>query len=276
MKKTFLAKRNALLTGRGISWGAWALGGVLLVLVVRLLAPNFFWKIFTPLFQTSDRIVAQEHAFLASFNNTATLTALNEKLTTENTTLATENQILQQKITNLSTLLGTVSSPETIPGVLAGVLARPPESPYDTLVLAAGQRGNVHLGMEAFGESGAPIGVVSSVLEDFSRVTLFSAPNMLTEGWVGHASVPLTIKGVGGGVLEATVPRTANIVLGDSVFVPGPGMLPIGSVVRIDSDPLSPGVHLRIMPAVNLFSVAWVELRATGVLPTAFGTSTLP
>ena len=36
-------------------------------------------------------------------------------------------------------------------GILAGVVARPPESPYDTLVLAAGKNAGVTLGMEVFG-----------------------------------------------------------------------------------------------------------------------------
>ena len=58
-------------------------------------------------------------------------------------------------------------------GILAGVVARPPVSPYDTLVLAAGRVDGVEVGMEAFGAVGVPVGVVSSVLEDFSRVTLF-------------------------------------------------------------------------------------------------------
>ena len=74
--------------------------------------------------------------------------------------------------------------------------------------------------------------------------------------------------------MHASVARAANIAVGDVVSVPGPGELPVGSVVRVDSDPLSPAVTLRIMPAANLFSLAWVELRATGVVPMTLATST--
>ena len=84
----------------------------------------------------------------------------------------------------------------------------------------------------------------------------------MTDGWVGQEKIPLTLIGGGGGTLGATAPRSAPIREGDSVFLPGPGALPIGSVVRIDSDPASPSVALRIQNAVNLFSVMWVELRA--------------
>ena len=274
MKKTFLAKRNTLLSSRNVSWGVWALAFSFLVLLTRFFAPTFFWYVFTPVFKTSDMLGGVSHMFISSFGDASKLAALNEKVTSENTALASENQALLQKVANLSGLLGT--APAAGPGILAGVVAHPPESPYDTLVLAAGAQEGVLLGMEAFGAGGVPIGVVSSVLQHFSRVTLFSAPGMVTSGWVGHASLPLTITGAGGGAMQASIARSAAIAPGDVVFVPGPGMLPIGSVVRIDSDPLSPGVTVRIMPAINLFTVAWVELRATGVIPTAFATSTVP
>ena len=129
---------------------------------------------------------------------------------------------------------------------------------------AEGGRAGVARGMEAFGAGGVPIGVISSVLADFSRVTLFSAPNMTVNGWVGRANLPLIIRGAGAGVMNASVPRSAGVTAGDTVFAPGPGMLPIGSVVRVESDPSSPSVTLRIMPALNLFSIAWVAVRDTG------------
>lgn len=246
------------------------------MLLMRLLAPNLFLQAFTPLFQLSDTLGTRSHAFFTHFSDAAKLAELNEKVTNENIALASENQDLLQKVANLSALLGAPTLQKEIPGILAGVVARPPMSPYDTLVLAVGSSGGVTLGMEAFGEGNMPVGIVSNVLNDFSRVTLFSSPNMTTNGWVGHANVPLILIGAGAGVLQASTPRVANISVGDIVFVPGPGQLPIGSVIRVDSDPLSPGVTLRIRPASNPFTASWVVLRATGsVLPT-FATSTLP
>jgi hypothetical protein len=53
-------------------------------------------------------------------------------------------------------------------------------------------------------------------------------------------------------------------------------MKAIGTVVRVDSDPLSPGVTLRIMSMINLFSLSWIVVRATGVASLSFATSTLP
>lgn len=275
MKKIFLAKRNALLSTRHALWGVYALAFALIALFLRLLAPNVFWQVASPAFRASDALAAQSRAFVTSFSDAAKLAAQNEGLANENAALASENRALQQKISTVSALLSPAAS-GTASGILAGVVARPPLSPYDTLVLAAGAKDGVKPGMEAFGEGGVPLGVVSSVLEDFSRITLFSAPSMATSGWVGHASAPLTILGSGAGTMNASIARAAGVAVGDTVFVPGPGQLPVGSVVRVDSSPLSPSVTLRIMPAANPFSVSWVLLRETGIVPMAFATSTLP
>ena len=275
MKRTFLAKRNALLSSRSLSWGAFALIFSILALLVRLLAPNLFWQASAPLFRVADAFSTGTHVFLSGFSDTAQLAQTDEKLVNENITLAAENQTLTQKFLEVSALLGTVP-PKSGSGILAAVLARPPESPYDTLVLAAGEKEGVTAGMEAFGQGGVPLGVVSAVLVDFSRVTLFSAPGMVTSGWVGHGAVPISLLGTGGGSMSASVARAAGIVPGDTVFAPGPGMLPVGSISRVDGDSLSPAVTLRIVPAVNPFEVAWVELRATGPIPASLATSTLP
>ncbi len=275
MKRTFLAKRNALLSSRGMSWGVLALVFALFMLLMRLIAPNFFWKMMSPMFTISDALSAESRTFFQGFSDTATLAQSNRKITTENAALSNENQALLEKVANLTALLGT-SSQRSGSSIVAGVVARPPESPYDTLVLAAGKKDGVQLGQEAFAQGGVPIGIVSSVLDDFSRVTLFSAAGTVTDGWVGHANVPLVIEGAGAGVMNAMIARTANVAEGDTVFAPGPGMLPIGSVVRVESNSLLPGVTLRIVPAVNLFSLSWVELRATGVVPSMVATSTTP
>jgi len=260
MKKTFLLKRNALLSSANISWGTMALAFALIAFFVRVLAPNFFWYAFTPVFASADVLAARSHSFMQSFSDVAALASKNERLMRENAALASENQTLFKKVADISALSDVQET-----GILASVIARPPESPYDTLVLAAGANAGVTLGMEAFGAGGVPLGVVSSILADFSRVTLFSAPSMNTAGWVGSANLPLTISGTGAGAVNAVAARSANIAVGDTVFVPGPGMFPIGTVTRIDGGLSSPSVTLRIQPKLNLFSVSWVMLRDTGL-----------
>ena len=261
MKKTFLAKRNSLLSSADISWGVLALAVALFILLMRLLAPNFFWHAFTPVFRSADALSMKSNSFIQSFNDTATLAKKNEQLVNENASLSSENQALSKKIADISGLSNTQATPN---GILAGVVARPPESPYDTLVLATGSGSGVAVRQEAFGAGGVPIGVVSSVTADFSRITLFSSPGTNTTGWIGHSNIPVTLFGAGAGAMTATIARSAGIVVGDIVYLPGPGLLPIGAVTRVDSNPSSPSVILQIQPAINPFSVSWVLLRNTG------------
>jgi len=265
MKRTFLSKRNSLLSSANISWNIGVLAFALVILFIRLLTPNFFWYVFTPIFKSADALSSSSHSFIQSFNDTSALVSLNEQLTNENATLASENQALTQKMSSI----GAFSS---VAGILAGIVARPPESPYDVLVVAAGTNRGVVVGMEVFGPpvgesstGNVPLGVVTSTTADFSRVTLFSSSGMNTLGWVGHTNVSLTISGAGAGAMNAVVSRSAGIAAGDIVSVPGPGMLPIGVVTRVDSDISSPSVTLRIQPALNLFSLSWVLIRDTGI-----------
>jgi cell shape-determining protein MreC len=242
----------------------------LFVFCLRLLVPNLFLLATEPLFRASNAIGLESHSFFAAFSDRAALTARNEELTQQNEALATENATLIQKLESLGGTGGHIS------GILADIAARPPVSPYDTLLLAMGEKGGVLLHMEAFSPSGTPLGIVSSVFADFSQVTLFSSPGMLTHGWVGQGSVPVTLTGVGGGVLVASAPRAAHVSVGDRVYAPGPGQLPVGTVIRIDSDELSPSLTLRIAASTNLFSLSSVELRSTGITGMAFATSTIP
>ncbi len=241
-----------------------ALAGVLVVLGARLLFPNFFWYTFAPIFRSADALANTSHLFFSGFGNAATLALRNEKLEQENAALASENQALLQKAEDLEALLDPSAPGRVEESSIAGVVARPPTSPYDTLVLSLGRDADVALGQGVFGPGGVPLGIVTAVLDDFSRVTLFSAPRMVTDGWIGRSRLPISIFGSGGGVMRASLSRSAGIVVGDEVFVPGPGLLPVGSVVRIESDVSSPSVTLQIKPVLNPFSITWVELRSTG------------
>lgn len=280
MKKTYLAKRNALLAIANYSWGAIALLFALLTLIVRLMAPNIFWSITSPVFRAADSIANVQHALISSFREKVGLVTANEQLMLQNDALENENRALMKKASSLSSLLGADgSSSARGAGILGEVVARPPESPYDTLVLAQGSNAGVSKGMEIFGPGGVPLGVVEAVTSDFSQAVLFSAHGMSVDGWVGEKNLAVTVLGTGGGVMTASLSRSAEVVIGDTVFVPGPGMLPVGVVTRIDSDASSPSVTLRITPALNLFSIGFVTIRATGIMnSTSFfaATSTRP
>lgn len=261
MKKTFSTRRNALLSPAGFSWGTTALVFALCAFALRLAAPDVFLSAEAPLLRGVSALALGSTSFLSGFSDAAALAARAEALALENAALSAENQTLRKQAADQATLLGGAPERGAKAGLVLGVLSGPPISPYDTLVLVGGADDGVTAGQEAFGAGGVPLGVVSSVSASFSRVTLFSAPGVVTRGWIGSANLPLEMRGAGGGTLRATVARAEDVALDDAVFVPGPGALFIGRVARIDRDAASPAANLLIRGALNPFSVTWVELR---------------
>lgn len=265
MKRTYLAKRNALIGSARLSWGAYALLFALLLLFFRLAFPDAFAAAAAPVMRASSAVSGGTHAFFSRFGNAEALTLENEQLREEQAALAALNEALRQKLEAVEGLAPAA------PEVIAGVLARPPVSPYDTLIISAGTEHGVSIGMAAYAPGGVPIGAVSEALAQFSRITLYSSPGIVVSGWVG--SVPIEIRGKGGGSYQAAASRTAGIRAGDIVYAMGPGKLLLGSVARIDSDPTLSSVTLHITGAANLFSLSWIGLSGGGAIH-AFATST--
>ncbi|HVM58748.1 MAG TPA: rod shape-determining protein MreC [Candidatus Paceibacterota bacterium] len=274
MRRTYSATRNALLTSAGPTWGAGALAFAVLALLARLIAPGAFLYAARPMLAIGNDLSAAGERVYSAFADTATLAAKNQKLFEENSALAAENRALLAELADVRGLGSPDASAKSPAPLIAGVVSRPPTSAYDTLVAAAGRADGVFAGMEAFGAGGVPLGTVSAVTDSFSRVALFSSPQMRTQGWIGAHRIPVTIAGEGAGSFSASVSRDAQVAAGDAVYVPGPGALPIGTVARIDGDAAAPTETLRIAPAVNPFSITWVMLRDTGATFAASATST--
>jgi cell shape-determining protein MreC len=199
-----------------------------------------------------------------AFESGASVLKERDVLRLQNETLKSQNLILTERANDLQKLLGTRT--QSAGGVLAGVLSRPPVSPYDVLVVDQGRDGGVVEGARAYGTGGTPLGVVSRVERSYSHVELFSAPTKITEGWVGSTRIPVTLYGNGAGTFKAEALHEAGVLVEDTVFVSGGGALPIGSVVAIDSDPSSPKVILHIRPYTNIFSLTWVTIETGATL----------
>jgi cell shape-determining protein MreC len=172
--------------------------------------------------------------------------------------LTEQNRTLSAKVADLTALLG--SRTEAPPGIVAAVLARPPVSPYDELVLDAGEAEGVREGAAVYGNGGVPLGIVASVTAHAARVALYSAPGRETPALAGAARVPFTLVGAGAGAFTASVPRDAGVAVGDALYAGGAGSIPIGTVAAVDSDPSSPSAAIRIDPVANPFSITWVTV----------------
>ncbi len=230
----------------------------LLLVVLQFVVPGFVARSASPFWMLGNGLTGATLGATSLFGNSSELTRERNQYADENLALHEENRTLAAQIDDLKRLIGT--TPETSRRILAGVLARPPVSPYDTIIVDAGSTKGVHVGAIAFGPGGVPLGTMANVTDVSARIELFSTGGRTTEGWVGDTRVPITLTGKGAGVFEATLPRDSGVALNAVVYVPGPGALPIGTVVRIDSNPSSPRDIIHIAPYANLFSLTWVEI----------------
>lgn len=245
--------RNRILSGGGAAAAAVALL-VLIVLAVRFAAPGLLARLSSPLWNAGARLTAS----VGSIAGTRASEASPQELAAENTALTAQNAALTAKVADLTALLGTRTEPEK--GIVASVLARPPVAPYDVLIIDQGTNAGVALGALAFGPGGTPVGTVGVATSRESRVALFSTKGLQTNAWIGASRIPVTLTGAGAGAFTASLPRTAGVAPGDGVYVAAYGAVPIGTVVKVESDPSSPSVNLDVRPYTNPFSLTWVTV----------------
>lgn len=218
---------------------------LLMGFLLRVVFPGALVALSAPLFSFGTYL----SGIIQLPGNSAALTARVADLEQQNKTLAEENATLAKRLGDQG---------ETT-GIIAGVIARPPQSPYDALIIGAGTNDGVGAGMRVE-VSGVPVGSVESATAQSARVALSSSPGRDTEGWIGKSNVPVTLHGEGAGAFSADIPKDAPVVEGDMVYVPGPGALPVGTVTKIITEASSPRAVLHIRPSINPFTTTWVSI----------------
>lgn len=255
MKTQFSRRRNALLTPRTLLGGVAVLFVLVLMLVARLL-PGFPAYVARPGLSLGASLADSTHKLSALFADTGGLLERLDMLQAENQALQNENRRLRERLGRLGA--STASAP--VLTFTAAVIARPPMSPYDTLVVSLPDGVAPEAGARVYASGGVPIGTLASVFKNTAQVALYSSPGETTEGWVGEKRLPISLVGESGGAFSAALPRDSAIVENDIVFIPGPGALPIGTVTHVDTDPASTDAVVHIAPYVNIFSLTEVEI----------------
>lgn len=145
------------------------------------------------------------------------------------------------------------------------VLARPPQTHYDSLVLELAADHRVSLGDLVFFEQ-ALLGAVSEVTERSARVALLSRPSARTDARVGDPSGIVILEGLGGGAFTFDVPSDVSVEQGDAVVSASDDRALIAVVVRVIEDPdkTVSTVHARL--PVSLAEVRYVSIRAQNPL----------
>lgn len=251
-------RRNTLLAPGSGKWILATIVVVVMLFILRAFFPGTIAFLATPFWNAGRAATNTSGSVAAFFGDKAVLAEERDALRREVAALNEQNATLMARTVDLERLLGGRS--EASAGILAGVLVRPPVSPYDTLVVDQGEAQGVTVGKRVKGAGGIPLGVIESVSTRTARVVLYSAPGRITEGWVGVSRTPVSLEGASAGAFRTSVPRERVVAVGEEVYLPGPGAVPIGTVIRVDTDPSSPRAVIHVRPRTSPFSLTWVTI----------------
>src|SRR3989344_1382773 len=154
--------------------------------------------------------------------------------------------------------------------ILAAILAKPDHSPYDTLIIDTGSKIGIEAGSIVFAYGDVPVGRVSDVYPDSSKVILFSNPGDKTEVLIsGKLASPdasqggdifMQVGGRGGGNFEMTLPRDLVLEKGTEVQLPGLAPRVLAIVETILSDPRDAYQKALLVSPVNIQELKFVEI----------------
>lgn len=240
------SRRPGLSLGTALGIGA-AVVLVLLVVVFRQGAASMLSRATAPLLSMRNALSADEVAMLKAQLASSTAALADRDL------LYAENQ-------QLRSALGRV--PEGAHEVLAGILQRPPGTPYDTFIIDAAAAQGVAVGDRAT-VGGVIVGQVDAVYAATARVALYSSPGASYQALLQtkSGSIPVSVEGQGAGSLRAQVPAGTMVSVGDAVVLPGVagGLTAKVSAVQAPEGESFETLYLHL--PFNLFDARWVYIQ---------------
>lgn len=214
-------------------------------------------------FEKSDQMIP------VMLRDRAELTAEIKRLESELVVAKGQDQTfyrLQDENNRLRALLGAKPDER----IVAGVIARPNDLPYDLLQIDQGARDGVLESALVYAGSDQLLGQVVQVASEYSLVKLFTSPGSELTGFIAGPDALVTIEGVGGGVARAKVPQGVPISIGNLVYVPSiqPGMF--GRIEFIDNRPSQPEQYAYLTLDLSLQSLHLVAVTKSPVTPASF------
>jgi len=216
-----------------------------------------------PLWKAGNRITNTASSYGAFLDSKETLQEKNYALQKEIIELRLKllsKDLLLQENKELKAALGRLGSKES---VLAAVLSKPNNSPYDTLIIDIGKDKGIQKGDKVLASGEVVFGTIEEVYDKSSKVELYSSPGLIQNVLLGGGAIPATAKGKGAGNFEITLPRDVEVSLGDVVTIPDIEITILGTVLYIEKDPNSPFQTILVKSPVNLSELRVVEVVAS-------------
>jgi len=244
-----------------------ALGICLVLFVILRFAPGFSGSIAedlsSPFLKTGSVFGRGFTSFTTYFTSRNSLEAENESLKESlleaNMKVVDEQQVALQN-QQLQALLGR---PNTMHSIVAGILSRPNQSPYDTFTVDAGTAEGAAVGDVILAGTDIPVGTITSIYNHTSRITLYSSSGNTVNVLVGNNHVAAQATGQGGSNFIIKIPRGVPVSVGDSIIAPGITVRVFGTVAKIDLAPNDSFQTIYFNLPININELQFVEIIPT-------------
>lgn len=217
--------------------------------------------IFRPILVVGNSIGGKFKNFGAYFISKSSLSLQNENLRHELDSIEARilnyNSVLAEN-ESLKEILGRKNTNKNM--ILTVVLSKPNQSPYDTLFLDVGNKEGIKIGNMVFAFGNIPMGYITEVFVNFSKVILFSNPGEKTQAIATDKNTFFELVGRGGGNFEMILPRDLILEKGDLITMPGINPYTLARVETIISDPRDPFTKALLSSPVNIQELKFVEV----------------
>lgn len=220
----------------------------------------FFVPLISPLWKT-------ENAVVRTLSKSADFFRSRQALIDENVVLKEKVLSLELEISSARAAAGQrellfslFGRREEGAGIIASVLVRPPQSPYDSLIVDAGSRDGISLEARVNLPEGPELGIVSEVFSRQSRVKLFTSDGEETAAVLERHGVPVTLIGIGGGNFRIVVPRETQVEIGDRILSANISSNLLAVVGNVSLKPTDFFKEVLAKSPANIFTVRFVEI----------------
>jgi len=154
--------------------------------------------------------------------------------------------------------------------IIARVVGRPPQLPYDVLLLDRGAKHAVQEKAPVFLGADQVIGYVSRVYTNTALVTLVTTAGFRSMAYVLGPNIYTFAEGTGNGLLRVVVPQGIPFSIGDTVILPAIDSGSYGQIAHIETTPTNPEQLGYVPMSVNLQQMQYVSVGREPIIPHTF------
>ena len=212
-----------------------------------------------PLWAVREAITGRAISTISYFKSKSTLQNENDdlkkKLDEKNAEIiAVKNQVDLYKQLDSYVVLKDTSANESI----VRVVSRPPQTPFDVLVVEANDN-NIKAGQRVY-FAGIPAGIIESKTGSYAKVFLFSNPASQFRVLVGVNKIEADAKGKSQGNIYLTLPKNVDVQNGDTVYL-ADGTVPIGTVSQVDNNTSTSFIDVYVKMPFSPSRVDWLTVQ---------------